>query len=92
VRVLPVVQLGYPGVAFLDDLQMPPALCPALAAHTIAAARAAGKATRASSLEPGKLADLTVLDTDPVTAAPQHLGTIGLTQTWIGGTLRYQRP
>jgi predicted amidohydrolase YtcJ len=64
----------------------------ALAAHTIAAARAAGKAHRVGSLEPGKLADLTVLDADPVTAAPEHLGDIRVTQTWVGGTLRYQRP
>ena len=64
----------------------------ALAAHTIAAARAAGTAQRVGSLEPGKLADLTVLDTDPVTAAPERLDRIAVTQTWVGGTLRYQRP
>jgi hypothetical protein len=73
-----------------SQLRLDPAS--ALAAHTIAAARAAGKASRVGSLEPGKLADLTILDTDPVTAAPQHLGSIQVTQTWIGGTLRYQRP
>jgi predicted amidohydrolase YtcJ len=64
----------------------------ALAAHTIAAARAAGTADRVGSLEPGKLADLTVLDTDPVAAAPKQLDDIAVTQTWVGGTLRYQRP
>jgi predicted amidohydrolase YtcJ len=64
----------------------------ALAAHTIAAARAAGTAHRVGSLEPGKLADLTVLDTDPVAAAPDQLDGIRVTQTWVGGTLRYQRP
>lgn len=61
----------------------------ALAAHTIAAARAAGTANRAGSLEPGKLADLTVLDGDP--ASTEQLDGIRVTQTWVGGTLRYQR-
>ena len=73
-----------------SQLRLDPAA--ALAAHTIAAARAAGRASRIGSLEPGKLADLTILDTDPVAAAPQQLGSIQVTQTWIGGTLRYQRP
>jgi len=72
-----------------SQLRLDPAT--ALAAHTIAAARAAGKANRVGSLEPGKLADLTILDTDPVAAAPQQLASIQVTQTWIGGTLRYQR-
>ncbi len=71
------------------QLRLDPAA--ALAAHTFAAARAAGKASRVGSLEPGKLADLTILDTDPVAATPEQLGTIQVTQTWIGGTLRYQR-
>jgi hypothetical protein len=60
-------------------LQVPPALYPV---HS----------GRVGSLEPGKLADLAILDTDPVAAAPHHLGSIKVTQTWIGGTLRYQRP
>jgi predicted amidohydrolase YtcJ len=42
-------------------------------------------------LEPGKLADLTVLNTDPVAAAPEQLDGIHVTQTWVGGTLQYQR-
>jgi predicted amidohydrolase YtcJ len=63
----------------------------ALAAHTIAAARAAGKAHRVGSLEPGKLADLTVLDADLVGATPDQLEDIHVIQTWVGGTQRYQR-
>jgi predicted amidohydrolase YtcJ len=72
------------------QLRLDPAT--ALAAHTLAAARAAGTADRVGSLEPGKLADLTVLDADPVAAAPEQLDGITVTQTWVGGTLRYQRP
>ena len=64
----------------------------ALAAHTIGAACAAGTAHRVGSLKPGKLADLTVLNTDPVAAAPEQLDGIHVTQTWVGGTMRYQRP
>ena len=63
----------------------------ALAAHTVAAARAAGTAMRVGSLEPGKLADLTVLDADPLRMAPAQLDRVRVAQTWIGGTLRYQR-
>jgi predicted amidohydrolase YtcJ len=71
------------------ELRLDPAT--ALAAHTIAAARAAGKAHRVGSLEPGKLADLTVLDHDPVGAAPDQLDNVHVTQTWVGGQRRYQR-
>jgi predicted amidohydrolase YtcJ len=73
------------------DLRLDPAT--ALAAHTIAAARAAGTAHRVGTLEPGKLADLVVLDSDPVAAGPsaERLDGTGVTQTWVGGVRRYQR-
>jgi predicted amidohydrolase YtcJ len=77
------VRLGH------DQLRLDPAT--ALAAHTIAAARAAGKAHRVGSLEPGKLADIAVLDGDPVSASPDQLDRVGVLQTWVGGQLRYQR-
>mgnify|MGYP001166140278 CR=1 FL=1 len=51
--------------------------------------RAAGTADRVGSLEPGKLADLTVLDGDPADA--EQLASVRVAQTWVGGTLRYQR-
>jgi predicted amidohydrolase YtcJ len=69
------------------ELRLDPAA--ALAAHTIGAARAAGTADRVGSLEPGKLADLTVLDGDPADA--EQLDSVRVAQTWVGGTLRYQR-
>ena len=71
------------------ELRLDPAA--ALAAHTIAAARAAGTAHRVGTLEPGKLADLAVLDGDPLAAAPRRLDDISVTQTWVGGVRRYQR-
>jgi predicted amidohydrolase YtcJ len=67
-----------------SGLRLDPAT--ALVAHTIAAARAAGTANRADGLESGKLADLMVLDADPVAAAPEQLNGIRVTQTWVGGT------
>jgi predicted amidohydrolase YtcJ len=71
------------------ELRLDPAI--ALAGHTLVAARAAGKAHRVGSLEPGKLADLTVLDGDPVGATAGQLDDIRVTQTWVGGRRRYQR-
>ena len=73
-----------------SGLRLDPAA--ALAAHTLAAARAAGKADRVGSLEPGKLADLAVLDADPLTVDPEGLPGIQVTQTWVGGVQRHQRP
>jgi hypothetical protein len=71
------------------ELRLDPAT--ALAAHTIAAARAAGTAHRVGTLEPGKLADLVVLDRDPVAAGSGQLGSLAITQTWVGGVRRFSR-
>lgn len=59
----------------------------ALAAHTIRAARTLGREDEIGSLEPGKRADFTVLEQDPLTVAPDEITTIGVQQTWIGGRL-----
>ena len=37
------------------------------------------------SLEPGKLADLVVLDSDPRAVEPQVISEIGVSQTWMDG-------
>jgi len=41
------------------------------------------------SIEPGKLADLVVLDRDLLSEDPEHIMDIGVAQTWLGGTLVY---
>jgi predicted amidohydrolase YtcJ len=42
------------------------------------------------SLEPGKLADFTVLDANPREAEPERIGGIGVLATVLGGTPIYQ--
>jgi predicted amidohydrolase YtcJ len=41
------------------------------------------------SLEVGKFADFVVLDQDPLTIAPEGLGSIEVLQTWVGGEQVY---
>jgi predicted amidohydrolase YtcJ len=43
------------------------------------------------TLQPGKLADLVVLDGDPLAAGPGQLGSLAITQTWVGGVRRFSR-
>jgi predicted amidohydrolase YtcJ len=57
----------------------------ALALYTTGAAASTGLAGRKGQLVPGQLADLVVLDADPLATAPTHLGTIGVRETWVGG-------
>jgi hypothetical protein len=57
----------------------------ALRAYTIEAARSYFVDDAVGSLEPGKLADLVVLDTDPVQTPPERLAGIGTVLTLIGG-------
>ena len=37
------------------------------------------------TLEPGKLADLVVLDRDPYDVAPTELATVAVRETWVAG-------
>lgn len=60
-----------------------------LRAHSIAAAGALRREHAVGSLEPGKLADFAVMDSDPTTARPAELSSIRVTQTWIGGRLAW---
>lgn len=62
----------------------------ALAAHTIRAARALGREDDTGSLEPGKRADFTVLEADPLQVAPEAISGIGVRQTWVGGHLEWE--
>lgn len=41
------------------------------------------------TLEPGKLADLTVLDNDPLVCHPEDVGRIGVVMTMVGGVTTY---
>jgi predicted amidohydrolase YtcJ len=57
----------------------------ALEAYTIHAARAAGIAAVAGSLEAGKRADLLVLSSNPLECAPRELASIRVLETWRNG-------
>jgi predicted amidohydrolase YtcJ len=60
-------------------------LTEALRAVTIHAAGQIGMADQLGTLESGKLADMTILETDPYTVDPNALMDIKVSQTWVGG-------
>ncbi|MFQ5527247.1 MAG: amidohydrolase [Thermoanaerobaculia bacterium] len=64
----------------------------ALAAFTVNNAWAAGEEALKGTLEPGKLADLVVLDQDPFELEPSELKDIRVAWTIIGGEVVYSAP
>jgi predicted amidohydrolase YtcJ len=62
----------------------------ALKAYTIDAARIS-RAEDVGSLEPGRLADLVMLDGDPLTTVPEQLTEIKVLKTFVGGSLVWER-
>jgi predicted amidohydrolase YtcJ len=63
----------------------------ALRMHTIDAAGIMGREDDLGSLEPGKLADIAVLDRDPATCAEDDLLDINVDAVLMAGDLRYER-
>ncbi len=61
----------------------------AVYAYTLGAAYAGGEETIKGSLTPGKLADLTVLDADIFTIAPEKILTTPIVATIVGGEFVY---
>lgn len=61
----------------------------AIRAHTIDAAFAIGAEDRLGSIEPGKLADLVVLDGDPFTEPPERIPEIPVRMTLLGGEVAF---
>ncbi|MGJ0507089.1 MAG: amidohydrolase [Methylocystis sp.] len=61
----------------------------ALRAVTIDAARQIGMGDRIGSLEKGKEADLVLLESDPYKTAPEKLGAIKVSETWVAGERKY---
>ena len=64
----------------------------ALHATTVAPAWLAGDERRRGSLVPGRLADLVVLDRDPVTCPPEELAEVRVTATMLAGRWVYNQP
>ena len=57
----------------------------ALRSYTLGGAYATGREARLGSLEPGKLADLVVLDRDPLVVPPEELREVRALATFLGG-------
>ncbi len=62
----------------------------AIRAHTIEAAFAIGAEDRLGSIEPGKLADLVVLDRDPFGEPPEAIAGIGVWMTLLAGQVAHR--
>jgi predicted amidohydrolase YtcJ len=63
----------------------------ALAMHTTAAAYAGFEEKDKGTLEPGKLADLAILDEDPFSVSPEKIEEIQVWMTVVGGEIKYRR-
>jgi predicted amidohydrolase YtcJ len=64
----------------------------ALHATTVAPARLAGDERRRGTLLPGRLADLVVLDRDPVACEPDELPSVEVVATMVGGRWVHNPP
>lgn len=62
----------------------------AIATYTSQAAFGAGEERHAGTIEPGKYADLVILDRDPARTAPDRLGETQVLATIISGEVRFQ--
>jgi len=63
----------------------------AVYAYTLGAAYAGGEESIKGSLTPGKLADITVLDADIFTIAPEEILTTPIAATIVGGEIVYRK-
>ncbi len=61
----------------------------AIRAVTIAAARQLGQGDRLGSLERGKEADFTILESDPYAVSPDAIADIKVSETWVAGDRKF---
>jgi predicted amidohydrolase YtcJ len=71
------------GAPFVEDERV--SAQTALRAWTVGSAQATGTAHSRGSLTPGLLADMAVLDADPLATEPEHIGSTGVLATLVGG-------
>lgn len=53
------------------------------------ALRQIGMGDRIGSLEAGKEADLTILESDPLKTDPEKIAAITISETWVGGEKKF---
>ena len=61
----------------------------AIRAVTINAARQIGRGDRLGSLEKGKEADFTILESDPYKVSPDAIADIKVSETWVAGERKF---
>ncbi len=84
-----VTRKGMSGTVFGEEESL--SVMEALRAYTLYGAYLSFEEDRKGSIEPGKLADMIVLDQDILTIDPDHIMDIRVEQTWLGGKLVYAR-
>ena len=83
-----VTRKGMSGRVFAEEEAL--TMMEAIQAYTLYGAYLSFEEDIKGSLEPGKLADLVVLDQDLLTIDPEHIMDTKVLQTWLGGTLVYE--
>jgi predicted amidohydrolase YtcJ len=83
-----VTRKGMSGRVFAADEAL--TMMEAIQAYTLYGAWLSFEEDLKGSIEPGKLADLVVLDRDLLTIDPEHIMDTRVLQTWLGGTLVYE--
>ncbi|MCH8302922.1 MAG: amidohydrolase [Proteobacteria bacterium] len=84
-----VTRKGMSGTVFGEEESL--TVMEALRGYTLYGAWLSFEEDRKGSIEPGKLADMIVLDQDILTIDPDHIMDINVEQTWLGGKLVYER-
>ncbi len=84
-----VTRKGMSGKVFGEEEAL--TVMEALRAYTLYGAWLTFEEDRKGSIEPGKLADMIVLDQDILTIGPEKIMDIKVEQTWLGGRLVYER-
>jgi len=84
-----VTRKGMSGTVFGEEEAL--TVMEALRGYTLYGAWLSFEDDRKGSIEPGKLADMIVLDQDILTVDPDHIMDINVEQTWLGGKLVYER-